>query len=151
MSRPRSEGGSVTIKDVAREAQVSVATVSRTMNGHQHVAASVRERVLQVARALNYIPHHAARSLSSRRTHTIGVVLPDLHGEFFSELIRGIDQVARDQGYHLLVSSSHGDPQAQRRALERLPGRVDGVVVMSPSLGDSGVHEDALPGCLPAG
>ncbi|AOL21326.1 LacI family transcriptional regulator [Xanthomonas phaseoli pv. phaseoli] len=150
MSRPRSEGGSVTIKDVAREAQVSVATVSRTMNGHQHVAESVRERVLQVARALNYIPHHAARSLSSRRTHTIGVVLPDLHGEFFSELIRGIDQVARDQGYHLLVSSSHGDPQAQRRALERLPGRVDGVVVMSPSLGDSGVHEDALPGGLPA-
>ncbi|WP_258529921.1 LacI family DNA-binding transcriptional regulator, partial [Xanthomonas oryzae] len=150
MSRPRSEGGSVTIKDVAREAQVSVATVSRTMNGHQHVAESVRERVLQVARALNYIPHHAARSLSSRRTHTIGVVLPDLHGEFFSELIRGIDQVAHHQGYHLLVSSSHGDPQAQRRALERLPGRVDGVVVMSPSLGDSGVHEDALPGCLPA-
>ncbi|RBD16920.1 LacI family transcriptional regulator, partial [Xanthomonas oryzae pv. oryzae] len=99
MSRPRSEGGSVTIKDVAREAQVSVATVSRTMNGHQHVAESVRERVLQVARALNYIPHHAARSLSSRRTHTIGVVLPDLHGEFFSELIRGIDQVAHHQGY----------------------------------------------------
>lgn len=65
-------------------------------------------------------------------------------------MIRGIDQVARDQGYHLLVSSSHGDPQAQRKALERLPGRVDGVVVMSPSLGDSGVHEDALPGGLPA-
>lgn len=150
MSRPRSEGGSVTIKDVARQAQVSVATVSRTMNGHQHVAESVRERVLQAARALHYIPHHAARSLSSRRTHTIGVVLPDLHGEFFSELIRGIDQVARDHGYHLLVSSSHGDAQAQRRALERLPGRVDGVVVMSPSLGDSGVHGDALSCGLPA-
>ncbi|KAB7762927.1 LacI family DNA-binding transcriptional regulator [Xanthomonas maliensis] len=149
MSRPRSERGNVTIKDVAREAQVSVATVSRTMNGHQHVAESVRERVLQVARALHYIPHHAARSLSSRRTHTIGVVLPDLHGEFFSELIRGIDQVARAQGYHLLVSSSHGDPQAQRQALERLPGRVDGVVVMSPSL-EPGLQATALPGSLPA-
>ncbi|MFA4385477.1 LacI family DNA-binding transcriptional regulator, partial [Xanthomonas perforans] len=63
MSRPRSEGGSVTIKDVAREAQVSVATVSRTLYGHQHVAAAVRERVVQVARAVHCVPRHAARSL----------------------------------------------------------------------------------------
>jgi len=91
---------SITIKDVARMANVSVATVSRTMNGHQHVAEPVRARVLEAARTLHYVPHHAARSLSSRRTHTIGVILPDLHGEFFSELIRGIDTVARERGLH---------------------------------------------------
>ncbi|HBK46419.1 MAG TPA: LacI family transcriptional regulator [Xanthomonadaceae bacterium] len=150
MSRDRSQrSGSVTIKDVARQANVSVATVSRTMNGHQHVAESVRERVLQVARSLQYIPHHAARSLSSRRTHTIGVVLPDLHGEFFSELIRGIDQVAREHGYHLLVSSYHGEPDEQRSALGRLPGRVDGVLVMSPYVGGSDPAAE-LPASLPS-
>ncbi|MEG3050099.1 MAG: LacI family DNA-binding transcriptional regulator, partial [Thermomonas sp.] len=65
----------VTIKDVAREAQVSVATVSRALNGQGNVAEAVRERVQEVADRLRYMPHHAARSLSSRRTRTIGVVL----------------------------------------------------------------------------
>src|SRR5207342_2365690 len=104
-------GDAVTIKDVARRANVSVATVSRALNGHHNVATAVRERVLGIAGELQYRPHHAARSLSSRRTHTIGVVLPDLYGEFFSELIRGIDGVARERGLHLLVSSCHGHPE----------------------------------------
>ncbi|WP_369941469.1 LacI family DNA-binding transcriptional regulator [Xanthomonas medicagonis] len=142
---------SITIKDVARLANVSVATVSRTMNGHQHVAEPVRARVLEAARTLHYVPHHAARSLSSRRTHTIGVVLPDLHGEFFSELIRGIDTVARERGLHLLVSSYHGEPEEQRLAVRRMPGRVDGLLIMSPYLG-GGADEaiELLPGALPA-
>ncbi|ACD59054.1 transcriptional regulator, LacI family [Xanthomonas oryzae pv. oryzae PXO99A] len=87
--------GAVTIKDVAREAQVSVATVSRALNGHENVAGPVRQQVLEVAERLRYSPHAAARSLSSRRSQTLGVVLPDLYGEFFSELIRGIDGAAR--------------------------------------------------------
>jgi LacI family transcriptional regulator len=142
---------SITIKDVARLANVSVATVSRTMNGHQHVAEPVRARVLEAARSLHYVPHHAARSLSSRRTHTIGVVLPDLHGEFFSELIRGIDTVARARGLHLLVSSYHGEPEEQRLAVQRMPGRVDGLLIMSPYLGTGSEDAaDMLPGALPA-
>ena len=108
---------SITIKDVAREANVSVATVSRALNGHENVAPDVRQRVLEVADRLQYSPHHAARSLSSRRTQTIGVVLPDLYGEFFSELMRGIDAVAREAGRHLLVSSYHGNPDEQGAAL----------------------------------
>ncbi|RBD06289.1 LacI family transcriptional regulator, partial [Xanthomonas oryzae pv. oryzae] len=104
--------GAVTIKDVAREAQVSVATVSRALNGHDNVAGPVRQQVLEVAERLRYSPHAAARSLSSRRSQTLGVVLPDLYGEFFSELIRGIDGAARAAGQHLLVSSYHGDPEA---------------------------------------
>ena len=66
----------VTIRDVAREAKVSVATVSRALNGHSNVAEPVRQQVLEVARRLRYSPHAAARSLSSRSTQTIGVVLP---------------------------------------------------------------------------
>lgn len=123
---------SVTIKDVARVAQVSVATVSRALNGHGNVAEDVRNRVLAAAQELRYTPHAAARSLSSRRTQTLGVVLPDLHGEFFSELMRGIDQVARAKRLHLLVSSYHGNPDEQGAALRAMRGRVDGLLVLSP-------------------
>ncbi len=140
---------SVTIKDVARRANVSVATVSRALNGHQNVADAVRSRVLTAANELNYSPHHAARSLSSRRTHTIGVVLPDLYGEFFSELIRGIDQVAREHGLHLLVSSYHGHPQEQGAALRAMRGRVDGLLLMSPFAGNGGFIEANLAPSMP--
>lgn len=144
---------SVTIKDVAKDANVSVATVSRALNGHGNVADAVRKRVMQVANQLRYSPHHAARSLSSRRTQTIGVVLPDLYGEFFSELMRGIDQVARERGFHLLVSSYHGNPQEQGNALRAMRGRVDGLLVMSPYVGssdDPGVLDDNLGPTMPS-
>src|ERR687890_388112 len=102
----------VTIKDVAREAGVSVATVSRVHNRSAAVNEATRERVAAVAARLGYSPHGAARSLITSRTNTIGVLLPDLYGEFFSEVIRGIDQTARRQGYHVLVSSAHQEPAA---------------------------------------
>ena len=142
--------GNITIKDVARRANVSVATVSRALNGHENVTEAVRLRVFAVANELRYSPHHAARSLSSRRTRTIGVVLPDLYGEFFSELMRGIDQVARERGLHLLVSSYHGNPEEQGAALRAMRGRVDGLLVMSPYLDNVGVLTDHLPPSLPA-
>lgn len=139
----------VTIKDVARLANVSVATVSRALNGHDNVTEAVRNSVLKVAAELRYSPHAAARSLSSRRTHTVGVVLPDLHGEFFSELVRGIDQVAREHGQYLLVSSYHGHPEEQGAALRAMRGRVDGLLVMSPYVNDSGFLTENLSSSLP--
>jgi len=148
------EGGEVnkaaiTIKDVAREARVSVATVSRALNGHENVAEPVRKLVLEVAARLRYTPHAAARSLSSRRTNTIGVVLPDLYGEFFSELMRGIDNVARARRQHLLVSSYHGDQEQQGAALRAMRGRVDGLLVLSPYAESPGFLTDNLPQSLP--
>ena len=140
---------SVTIRDVAREAKVSVATVSRALNGHHNVTEAMRQRVQAVAERLQYAPHQAARSLSSRRTHTIGVVLPDLHGEFFSELMRGIDQVARARGLHLLVSSYHGRPQEQGAALRGMRGRVDGLLLMSPFRDAEGHLAQALTPAVP--
>ena len=141
---------SVTIRDVAREAQVSVATVSRALNNQNNVAAAVRERVRAVADRLHYIPHHAARSLSSRRTQTVGVVLPDLYGEFFSEFMFGIDKVAREHGLHLLVSSYHGDPVEQGAALRSMRGRVDGLLVMSPYSDQDAHLADALASSVDA-
>jgi LacI family transcriptional regulator len=121
-----------TLKDVAREAQVSTATVSRVINGHGNVTDATRARILDAVERLRYVPDSAARSLSTGLTNTIGVLLPDLHGEFFSEIIRGIDQAARRRGLHLLLSSVHGSAEEAARAIRALNGRVDGLLIMSP-------------------
>jgi len=123
---------SVTIKDVAAKAGVSVATISRVLNGKGPVRAATGRRVLATAKALHYVPHAAARSLSTRTTHTIGLLLPDLHGEFFSEVIRGIDGAARRRGYHLLVSGFHSERAEMSAMLDAVRGRVDGIIVMAP-------------------
>lgn len=138
-----------TIKDVARVAGVSVATVSRAMNGAGNVLPDTRQRILDVARELRYSPSGAARSLITRRTDTVGALLPDLHGEFFSELIRGIDQAARARGLHLLLSSSHDDADEAAAALRAMNGRVDGLLVMSPHADDDFLSQH-LPPTLPA-
>jgi LacI family transcriptional regulator len=138
----------VTIKDVAKAAKLSVASVSRALNGSGSVTEDTRKLVLETARALRYVPHSGARSLSTSRTNTIGVVLPDLYGEFFSELIRGIDVAARRRGLHLLVSSSHGDAAEAGAALRAMRGRVDGLIVMSPHV-DAGFLAANLPDSLP--
>jgi LacI family transcriptional regulator len=138
----------VTIKDVAKAANVSVASVSRALNGSSSVTEETRKLVLETARTLRYVPHSGARSLSTSRTNTIGVVLPDLYGEFFSELIRGIDVAARRRGLHLLVSSSHGDAAEAGAALRAMSGRVDGLIVMSPHI-DAGFLAANLPDTLP--
>ncbi|MFG6430504.1 LacI family DNA-binding transcriptional regulator [Roseateles sp. LYH14W] len=138
-----------TIKDVARVAGVSVATVSRALNGAGNVLPDTRQRIVDVARELRYSPSGAARSLITRRTDTIGALLPDLHGEFFSELIRGIDQAARARGLHLLLSSSHDDADEAAAALRAMNGRVDGLIVMSPHADDDFLSQN-LPLSLPA-
>jgi LacI family transcriptional regulator len=138
-----------TIKDVARAAGVSVATVSRALNGAENVLPDTRQRIVDVARELRYAPSGAARSLITRRTDTIGALLPDLHGEFFSELIRGIDQAARARGLHLLLSSSHDDADEAAAALRAMNGRVDGLLVMSPHADDDFLSQN-LPLNLPA-
>ena len=138
----------VTIKDVAKAANLSVASVSRALNGSGSVTEATRKLVLETARALRYVPHSGARSLSTSHTNTIGVVLPDLYGEFFSELIRGIDVAARRRGLHLLVSSSHGDAAEAGAALRAMRGRVDGLIVMSPHV-DAGFLAANLPDSLP--
>ena len=137
-----------TIKDVARVAGVSVATVSRALNGATNILPGTRDAVLATAKALRFTPSSAARSLITRRTHTVGALLPDLFGEYFSELIRGIDLKARARGLHLLVSSSHGDAHEAAATLRAMHGRVDGLLVMSPHL-DAASLAANLPQHLP--
>src|SRR6478672_144545 len=112
-----------TIRDVAKRAQVSVATVSRALNGLENVSEQTRARVADAVRELGYVPHAGARSLSLARSNAIGVVLPDLHGEFFSEIVRGLDKAANREGYLLLLSNLHGSPEQASLALRAVHGR----------------------------
>ena len=139
---------SVTIKDVAREAKVSVASVSRVLNGSTAVTEATRKNVLNVVERMRYVPNVGARYLSTKQTNTIGVVLPDLYGEFFSELIRGIDAAARERNLHLLVSSAHGNAEEAASVVRAMSGRVDGLIVMSPHVGASFLASN-LPQSLP--
>src|SRR5436305_9414422 len=133
-SRRRRRTAAVTIHDVAARAGVSVATVSRVLNRNTPVRAETSRHVQEVARKLRYVPNVAARALSIRRSNSIGVVLPDVHGEFFSEVIRGIDVAARKAGFHILVSGSHSDAGEMVAMINAMRGRVDGLLVMAPDV-----------------
>jgi LacI family transcriptional regulator len=141
-------GPDASIKDVARKAGVSIASVSRVMNDHDNVREETRARVLAAVRSLRYVPHSGARSLITHRTHAVGVLLPDLYGEFFSEIIRGIDTVARQRRLQLLLSSVHGDAAEVAAAIRTMRGRVDGLLVMSPHV-DTALLDRNLPSALP--
>ncbi len=148
LSSARKETAVATIKDVARKVGVSVATVSRVLNGSAPVREPTRSAILKAAKELHFTPNASARSLSMRRTAALGVVLPDLHGEFFSELLRGIDRTAQKHGRHILVSSSHHDSEGVIAALRAMHGRVDGLLVMAPDIAAVELAE-ALPLSLP--
>lgn len=135
-----------TIRDVARRAQVSVATVSRALNAPDHVSEASRARVTEAVRELSYVPHAGARSLSLARTNAIGVVLPDLHGEFFSEIMRGMDREASRRKYLLLLSNLHAGSEQAAMALRAMHGRVDGLIVMAPHLPAEELSESLLAG-----
>jgi LacI family transcriptional regulator len=143
------DGSVASIKDVARKARVSIASVSRVMNGHDNVGEETRKRVLAAVRSLQYVPHSGARSLITQRTNVVGVLLPDLHGEFFSELIRGIDAVARQRRLQLLLSSMNADAEELATSIRTMRGRVDGLLVMSPHV-DAALLDKNLPSTLPS-
>lgn len=121
-----------TIRDVAEQAGVSIATVSRVLNNTVPVNAEKRKRVEDAVEELGFIPNQAARSLVQRKTKGIGVLLPSLGGEFFSEFLKGVDEATRACGHYVLISASHGDLKELGTALRGMSQRVDGLVIMSP-------------------
>ena len=135
-----------TIRDVAARAQVSVASVSRVLNRLENVSEETRARVTDAVRELGYVPHAGARSLSLAKTNAIGVVLPDFHGEFFSEIVRGMDRQASRHGYMLLLSNVHAGSEQSANAMKAMRGRVDGLVILAPHL-----SEDELDDAVPTG
>ncbi|NKB25880.1 MAG: substrate-binding domain-containing protein [Kiritimatiellae bacterium] len=98
---------SVTLKDICRKTGVSTATVSRVINDSSLVTGPTRERVMDAIRELKYRPSHAARALARQRSDMLGVIFPQIHSGFFSQVLRGIDEVAAKDGFHLMTAFSH--------------------------------------------
>lgn len=117
------------IQDVANAAEVSIATVSRVLNTPAVVASDTSRRVLDAIARLGYVPNPFAKGLITRSSRVLGLALPDLHGEFYSGLLRGADEAARSAGYHLLVSSE-ARGNGGRGARELGAGLVDGLAMM---------------------
>jgi len=138
----------ITIKEVAARAGVSIATVSRVINNSGVVHQQTRDAIMLAATELQYVPNVSARNLSRSKTDTIGLLLPDLHGEFFSEVIRGVDQTAQQSHHHLIVSSSHNKKSEIEAALHLMRGRVDGMIIMSPQIDAHTLHAN-IPRSMP--
>jgi LacI family transcriptional regulator len=121
-----------TMKRIAGELGVSITTVSKVLNNHDDISQATRARVLAKVEELGYRPNAVARSLTLRRTHTLGIVIPDLMHSFFVEIVAGIEPIASKRGYGLLLCSSGEDPEKERAELQMLRGRqVDGIVLAS--------------------
>jgi LacI family transcriptional regulator len=126
-----------TIKDVARQAAVSVTTVSHVVNGTRFVSDDARQRVQQAIDALRYVPSALARSLKNNRTHTIGTMIPNCSNPYFAEIVRGIEDACFAAGFTVVLCNSDDDPRKQGQYLRVLTEKqVDGLIVVS-SGGDS--------------
>ena len=125
-----------TIGDVARRAGVSTATVSRVLTGQGRARPETRDRVVAAARDLGYRPSGVARSLRQRATRTIGLIVTDIENPFFPQLVRAVEDAARELGYAILLCNADDDPERESGYLELLVDRwVDGVVIAASSLG----------------
>lgn len=120
----------VTAKEIARELGISVMTVSRALNNRPNVDAETRTRVQEAARRLGYVPNRIAKSLVLQRTHIIGVVVPEITHSFFPEAIRGIEEVASQAGYHLILTHSAEDAVREDEVIHLLESQqVDGILI----------------------
>ena len=134
MSTPRNKQQkpvkAASIYDVARESGVSVFTVSAVVNNKSHVGKKLRERVEEAIRKLKYRPNLVARSLAKQRTHTIGMIVPDIGNPFFPLVVRGAEDAAQKHGYNLLLCNSDDSLDKEERAIELLLSkRVDGILL----------------------
>lgn len=121
----------ITIYDVAREAGVSMATVSRVVNGNKNVKENTRQKVLAVIERLDYRPNAVARGLASKKTTTVGVVIPDIANSYFAVLAKGIDDIANMYKYNIILASSDEDDDKEVHVVNTLFSKqVDGIIFM---------------------
>jgi LacI family transcriptional regulator len=125
----------ITIYDVAREANVSMATVSRVVNGNPNVKPATRKKVMEVIDRLGYRPNAVARGLASKKTTTVGVIIPDIASPFFAELARGIEDIATMYKYNIILSNSDQNIEKELHLLNTMLGKqVDGIVFMGGNI-----------------
>ena len=140
-----------TIKDVARVAGVSIATVSRVVNNGPKVGKKTREKVTLIMKELGYTPNANARALVTQKSTTIGVIVPELTDPFFASLASGVDKVARENNMQLLLSTAQQTAESERSAINLLiERRCQAIVFHSKKLSDSELRElcDKIPGLV---
>ena len=124
----------VTIKDIARKAGVSYATVSRALNNHPEVNEGTRKRILKIAAEIGYQPNAIARGLVCKQTNTIGLLIPDITNPFYAEVARGIEDAANEVGYTILLCNSNWNEEREERYLNVLiQKQVDGLIIAESS------------------
>ena len=139
----------ITIKDIARMANVSHTTVSRALNNKSRIRNETKEKILSIARTLNYQPNFIARSLVMKRTKTLGLVITTIVNPFYNELAQGIEVTARDLGYNIIFCSTHSDLSTEKQYINMLRSKgVDGIIFSSAHMGDPNIvalAEEAFP------
>lgn len=132
----------VTIYDVAREAKVSMATVSRVLNGNPNVKPETRKKVKDVIERLDYRPNAVARGLASKKTTTVGVIIPDISNLYYSSLARGLDDIAEMYNYQTIITNTDNDPEKERDAFLGLVSKqVDGIVFLGGALNEETLND----------
>jgi len=123
----------VTIHDVAREANVSITTVSRVINGNYPVRKETKENVKRVIKELGFIPNETARSLITKKTRRVGILVPNISNVFFSQIIEYIETLLLENGYSLIIHNTYGSPQREISILNHLGQQnVEGVLILDP-------------------
>lgn len=125
----------ITIQEVAKKANVSVATVSRVMNKNYPVKTETREKVLRVIEELHYIPNIQARELTTKKSSTVGVVVPSINNMFFTEVINGIEFFIKKNSLSLILTCTNGNSNEEQNCIDNLISRnVSGIIVIGPSV-----------------
>lgn len=121
--------GQSTIQDIAKALEITPSTVSRALNDHPRISQRTKKAVAEMARRLNYRQNHLAAALRSGRSQTLGVIVPRANRSFFSAVIRGVEDYANQQGYGVLITQSHDQPEKESRNLQTLmKSQVDGII-----------------------
>lgn len=140
---------STTIKILAKELNLSVATVSKALRDSYEISNETKQKVLALAEKLNYVPNPYASSLRKRESKTIAVVLPEVADSFFSQAINGIESVAQDKGYHVLIYLTHESFDREENILKEFQsGRVDGILI---SVSGETSHSDHIKKAMASG
>jgi LacI family transcriptional regulator len=148
--RSQPSGSRPTVDDVAAAAGVSRATAARVLGGYGRVSQATRSRVRQLADELGYTPNRLAQGMAAGRTQTLGFVSADMQNPFFGQTMRGFTDVARTEGYDVIIANSEEDPKLERRAVQTLlERRVDGMVVAPTELQQAGHLDDVVTSGVP--
>lgn len=135
----------VSLKDLAKALNISVSTVSRALKNHPDISAAMAQKVQELARAMKYNPNPLAMGLLRRQTRTIGVIVPDLVTHFFSSVVSGIEDIARKQGYYVVITSSSESYAKEKSCIENLVHqRVEGIIACVSSTTTDFGHYDLL-------